>query len=216
MNLNRHSQQNVLNKDWIGRREFISKTGMFAVAISVPGFVSCTEDSPDNMLKKDCNTTVDILGPFYKADAPLREDIVPSGTAEAPLMIRGKVFGDCDTELKDAMVEIWNADAEGEYDDSNAFRFRGRYRTDEDGVYRFKTIIPGRYLNGATYRPSHIHFRITAPGYRELVSQVYFKDDPFIPDDPWASDSRASERILVIGRDANGFDTVIFDIYLTS
>jgi catechol 1,2-dioxygenase len=201
-------------KDRIDRREFISKTGMIAVAISVPGFVSCADDRPDNVLKKDCNTTADILGPFYKPDAPFREDIVPSGTAEAPLMIQGKVFGDCDTELKGAVVEIWNADAEGKYDDSNAFRFRGRHKTDEDGIYRFRTIIPGRYLNGGTYRPSHFHFRITAPGYGELVSQIYFKDDPFIAKDPWAGDPAAAERILALGKDENDTDTITFDVYI--
>ncbi len=80
---------------------------------------------------------------------------------------------------------------------------------------QFATIIPGRYLNGSTYRPSHIHFRITAPGHTELVSQVYFAEDPFIDDDPWASDPAAEERILMITKNEDNVDTVNFDIHLS-
>ena len=206
-------------KNDIDRREFVSKTARIAVAISMPVFVSCKDDNnnaPEPVTppkKEDCNTTVDILGPFYKPDAPFREDIIPPENTALPLIVQGKVFGDCETALKDAVAEIWNANAEGEYDNTT-FKFRGRYKTGQDGSYRFKTIVPGRYLNGAEYRPSHIHFQITAPGYQVLVSQIYFKDDPFIASDPWASDPKASERILTIESDNSGIDMVTFDIYL--
>ena len=201
------------NKDGINRREFISRTGMIAIASSMPGFVSCDAENPNKLQGKDCHTTADILGPFYKAGAPFRVDIIPSDDTNAPLIVRGKVFGDCDTELEDSVVEIWNANAVGEYDNAT-FGFRGRHKTGSDGVYVFKTIVPGRYLNGGEFRPSHIHFRITAPDYQELVSQIYFKDDPFIAGDPWAGDPRASERILATGKDENDTDTITFDIYL--
>jgi catechol 1,2-dioxygenase len=197
----------------INRRDFIKTSALFAVAVSIPPFSGCKDDL-ENDLQNDCQTTADILGPFYKAGSPLGENIIPAGIATAPLIIEGRVFSDCENVLEDAEVEIWNADAEGEYDTSEQFLFRGKYKTLTDGVYRFKTIIPGRYLNGSTFRPSHIHFRITAPGHRELVSQIYFKEDPFIDTDPWASASQAKERILAIGKDANDVDTITFDIHL--
>jgi protocatechuate 3,4-dioxygenase beta subunit len=200
------------------RRKFLMNTTLVAVSISVPDFMSCkgkeTNILPGN--SKDCITTADILGPFYKAGAPIREDIIPMNNTGAPLIIEGKVFTGCTTSVvRDAVVEIWNADDKGDYDTSDEFRFRGRYRTTADGTYRFRTIIPGRYLNGGAFRPSHIHFRVTAEGHQELVSQIYFKDDPFIENDPWAGSSAAKERILTIGHDANGTDTVNFTIYLT-
>ena len=198
-----------------GRRQFIRNSTLVAVSISLPGLVSCEDKSEILPDEKDCATSADILGPFYKAGAPFREEIIPLGDTGVPLLIEGKVFTDCDTVLGDAVVEIWNADNEGEYDTSEEFRFRGRYKTGADGIYHFKTIIPGRYLNGSTFRPSHIHFRITAPGHQELVSQIYFKDDPFIASDPWAGSSNAAERILAVGQDENGTDTVNFNIYLT-
>jgi catechol 1,2-dioxygenase len=197
-----------------GRRKFIRNSSLFAVAISIPGLVSCKEDGSEEPGTNNCSTTDDILGPFYKPGAPFREDITPSGATGAPLIVQGQVFSACDTILKDALVEIWNANDNGEYDTTQEFNFRGSYQTGADGNYRFRTIIPGRYLNGGTFRPSHIHFRITASGHGELVSQIYFRDDPFIQDDPWAGSSKASKRILTIGQDTNGADTVNFNIYL--
>jgi hypothetical protein len=47
------------------------------------------------------------------------------------------------------------------------------------------------------------------------VSQIYFKDDPFIATDPWAGDPTAAERILIIAKDENGTDSITFDIHLT-
>jgi protocatechuate 3,4-dioxygenase beta subunit len=199
----------------LNRRDFIKKTALVAVAVSLPCFGSCKKDKQDP-IKNDCSTTDDILGPFYKAGAPFRENIIPVENTAAPLIVQGKVFANCDTVLKDAMVEIWNANDQGEYDTSAEFKFRGSYQTEADGAYRFKTIIPGRYLNGGTFRPSHIHFRITAPDHQELVSQIYFKDDPFIENDPWAGSEKAFERILTLEKDVNGTDTINFNIYLIS
>lgn len=200
----------------ISRRGFLKRSSVVAIAITVPGVISCVSDKDDKDKEElsECSTTEDILGPYYKAGAPFREDIIPAGNQEPPLIIGGKVFGDCNTVLKDAVVEIWNANEKGEYDTSDNFEFRGQYKTGSDGLYRFKTIIPGRYLNGSTYRPSHIHFRVTAPGYDALVSQIYFKDDPFIDTDPWASTAQAVSRILPLGHDQNGTDMVNFNIYL--
>jgi catechol 1,2-dioxygenase len=200
-------------KNDVNRRNFLKKTMLVAVAVSVSGLKSCKEEDSINSID-NCATTKDILGPFYKGGAPFREDIIPSENTGAPLLLHGRVSGGCSTIIDGAIVEIWNANTEGVYDTSDAYKFRGRFKTESDGQYRFKTIIPGRYLNGGTFRPSHIHFRITALGYEELVSQIYFKDDPFISQDPWAGTSNAVERILTVSEGENGIDTITFDIYL--
>jgi catechol 1,2-dioxygenase len=204
-----------LSKIGAGRRDFIKTSVLVAIAVSLPGFSGCKGNKTNVLpVPEDCLTTADILGPYYKAGAPLGENIIPTGVKTSPIVIEGKVFSHCKVELENAVVEIWNANAEGSYDTSNQFLFRGKYQTLADGLYRFKTIIPGRYLNGGTYRPSHIHFRITAPGHRELVSQIYFKEDPYLASDPWASDPKAKERILAISKDVNSIDTITFDIHL--
>ena len=67
-------------------------------------------------------------------------------------------------------------------------------------------------LNGGTYRPSHVHFKITASSHKELVTQLYFEGDPYINADPWASDDDAEERIIALNEDGNGNKSGIFDI----
>jgi protocatechuate 3,4-dioxygenase beta subunit len=198
----------------IDRRAFIKASALFAMAVSVP-VASCKEDKDGNPEPSVCRTTEDILGPFYKSGAPFRELIIPAGNTTSPLIIEGKVFSNCDNLIKDAIVEIWNADENGVYDLSDKFIFRGSFKTGSDGRYKFKTIVPGRYLNGSIYRPSHLHFRITASGHEELVSQIYFANDPFIATDPWASTPQAVERILTVEKDEDNTDTVTFDIHLS-
>ena len=70
-------------------------------------------------------------------------------------------------------------------------------------------------MNGELYRPSHIHYRVTEKNSKELVSQIYFKGDPHITKDPWASQEKAKLRILQITpEDITGNLAINFDIYL--
>lgn len=196
------------------RKKFILSSTLAAFSLSA--FGSVVEDSEGNF-SGDCETTNDILGPFYRADSPLRSDLVTQGLEGTVIQLKGKVFkDDCITPIKDALVEIWHANSKGEYDnDSDEFNQRASWKTNEKGEYSFKTIIPGKYLNGALYRPSHIHYRITEKNSKELVSQIYFTGDPHINKDPWASQSKAKHRILnIIPEDLNGNLTINFDIYL--
>ena len=109
------------------------------------------------------------------------------------IRVKGKVFGsDCQTVLKDCLIEIWHCNASGEYDNnSKKYQQRASWISDKDGHYFFDTIMPGKYKNGRLYRPSHIHFRVSKEGYKELISQIYFAGDPHIIEDPWASAEKA-------------------------
>lgn len=186
---------------------------MSAFSISVLGKVKKDEDK----FTGDCDTTNDILGPFYRADAPTRYDLTFEGLEGTVVELKGKVFqSDCVTPIESALVEIWHCDTEGVYDnETEDFRHRAKWLTNENGDYRFKTILPGKYLNGRLFRPAHIHFRVTAAVGEELVSQIYFMGDPHITEDPWASKKKAQARILpIILEDTNGNLAVNFDIYL--
>jgi protocatechuate 3,4-dioxygenase beta subunit len=195
-----------------GRRDFIKRSSLFAIAVTLPVLGSCEDEK--NPISPCITTSSDILGPYYKPGSPFQENIIPVGNSAPLLQLEGKISSACASPIKDSIIEIWNADESGAYDASTNFAFRGSYRTLDDGFYKFKTIIPGRYLNGNLYRPSHIHLRITAPGHQELVSQIYFKDDPFIETDPWASSAQARQRILTVTKDGGGTDTINFDISL--
>ena len=112
-------------------------------------------------------------------------------------------------------MDVWHADDEGEYDNtSEAFRMRGQMTTNEDGYYEFSTIRPGRYPNAGTYRPEHIHFKVTyqagASDTASLTTQLYFENDPFLEDDPWAVAERTIALSDVDGDQFAGrFDVVL-------
>ena len=198
------------------RRKFLRTAGLGAFAISTFGFTSYQAE--EDRYAGDCATTDDILGPFYRPKAPVRSDLTYKSLKGLPLIIEGRVFeADCTTPLVGAQVEVWLADHDGDYDNkSDDFQGRGRQYADKKGYYQFKTIVPGRYLNGRKFRPAHIHFRVTGLEHKQLVSQVYFKGDPYIEEDPWASDSKAALRILPYEQAPGGIQKVTFDIYLES
>jgi hypothetical protein len=119
----------------------------------------------------------------------------------------------CDP-LNNAIVDVWQANEAATYDQTSAnFNYRGRFQTGANGEYEFRSIKPGWYLNGSQYRPAHIHFRVTKPGYTELITQLYFQGDPYIANDPWASDPSAQLRIVPITQVSNE-DVAVFDITL--
>lgn len=193
------------------RRAFIGKLLAVIATIPVIGVIACKKRK-----LKDCITTEDILGPFYRENAPFRTNLNIKNETGTSLAIAGTVFGkDCLTPVADATLDIWHADSSGEYDNNSAeFNFRGKVKTGADGKYQFTTLFPDRYLNGSTYRPSHIHFRITARKHKELVTQLYFSGDPYIDSDPWASHEEADERIISLEADSSGNKSGTFDIKL--
>src|SRR5574341_1898157 len=107
-------------------------------------------------------TPPDMEGPFYRPGAPER------ASTGSGLIVRGRILGvpDC-RPLPDARIEWWHAGASGEYDDAH----RGSLKGNRDGSYRFSTDFPGKYPG----RPPHIHFKIFAPGYRDLTTQLYLR-----------------------------------------
>jgi protocatechuate 3,4-dioxygenase beta subunit len=107
-------------------------------------------------------TRPDALGPFYVASAPER-----SKTGQG-LVVSGRVrsASGC-VPLAGARLEWWSANRDGEYDEAH----RATQITDRDGRYRYETDVPGRYPG----RPPHLHLKITAPGHRTLVTQLYPK-----------------------------------------
>jgi protocatechuate 3,4-dioxygenase beta subunit len=136
-------------------------------------------------------TASDIEGPYYLPDAPERVNLDLHGDSGTPLTLSGQVFeGDCDTPIPGAIVELWHADPDGRYDDSDELRYRGMVSTDGDGGYEVTTLLPGRYLNGRVLRPRHIHVKVfDALGIERLTTQLYFADDPYIDCDAYANTS---------------------------
>ncbi len=142
-------------------------------------------------------TSDDILGPYYLPGSPNTTLVAQPGEPGTRLFISGAVLSsDCLTPVPNATIEVWQANDAAVYDTSAAFLLRGTLYSDASGLYAFETIVPGPYLNGNQYRPKHIHFRVNRPGFPELITQLYFEGDPYIPADPWASQPDAAMRII--------------------
>jgi catechol 1,2-dioxygenase len=105
-------------------------------------------------------TQPDMLGPFYEPGAPVRTSVgsgyVLSGTVLAAQECK---------PIPDARIEFWLANPSGDYDDAH----RATVFASQGGEYRLESNVPVSYGG----RPPHIHVRVTAPGYEELVTQHY-------------------------------------------
>ncbi|MBI5485702.1 MAG: dioxygenase [Deltaproteobacteria bacterium] len=173
----------------------------------VPGDVP--GDAPDGEVCEP--TAANILGPYYIAGAPERWDLVEPGMAGTRLTISGRVLGPDCAPVPDAVVDVWQADADGVYDNAG-WLLRGWSRADADGVWKVHTIVPGRYATGGTFRPAHIHVRVGASGYVLLTTQLYFAGDPYNESDPYYVPSLA----LVPGALPDGSLTASFDFVLVA
>jgi len=193
------------------RRTFIKNTSLFAIAISTTGFVHFD----GNNYIGDCETTSDILGPFYRPDSPIRNNLTIKGDLGQAIELTGKIYHkDCSTPYKNAKIELWHCDAKGVYDNSSEqFRYRGTSFTDKNGNYSFQTILPVPYdIGNGTFRPAHFHLMISADGYQPLVTQLYFTGDAYISGDETASLPTAKKRILDIENLKNGTKKVVYKI----
>ncbi len=165
-------------------RRAILRTGLLGVGALVTGCArpAFAQIAP---LGAMCRATDEnIEGPYYLPGAPVRSNLVTAGVVGTELTLEGRVMSARCAPIAHALVEVWQADAQGEYDIRGP-RLRGTLRTNDDGRYVLHTIVPGRYLNGDRYRPAHIHVKVHAPGRRELTTQLYFAGDPYNAGDPW-------------------------------
>ena len=193
------------------RRNFIKIAGISAFAVSTSGFQLIEND---NSITTDCATSTDMLGPFFRKEAPFRNDITYTGNEEEiPLKVIGQVFGaDCKTPLSDILIDIWHCDEKKKYDmESPDFKCRGRFHTDKNGAYWFKTFVPPPYGG----RPKHIHYLIQeTENYSELVTQLYFKGDKRIKPNNWVKYPWDDNRIIDIYTNDEGMAEVKLDLYL--
>jgi catechol 1,2-dioxygenase len=105
-------------------------------------------------------TQPDMLGPFYEPGAPVRTS-VGSGYVLSGSMLAAE---EC-KPIRNARIEFWLANSRGEYDDAH----RATVLAGQRGEYRFESNVPVSYGG----RPPHIHVRVTATGFEELVTQHY-------------------------------------------
>lgn len=187
--------------------DFLTDVGHYADArrqewvlfADVLGVSSLIEDQNSPRLAGATPNTV--AGPFYRADAPempLGANISRDDKGE-PLEVSGRIVGLDGEAIGGAMVEVWQANAEGLYENQEPdrqpeFNLRGRFRADPQGRFRFLTVKPKGYtlpsdgpvgqlmtaLGLGLDRPAHIHFRVVAERFETLTTHIFDRSDPAI------------------------------------
>ena len=181
-----------------------NEVGLLVPGTGIETFLDVVTDDKERRAGLQGGTPRTIEGPLYIAGAPLskgeaRLDQDPE--QGEVLFMEGQVRNTQGKPIGGAVVEVWHANTKGGYSgfdpSQSAYNLRRRIETDAEGRYRFRSILPSGYgcpPDGPTQqllsalgrhgrRPAHIHFFVTAPGYRKLTTQINISDDPYLHDD---------------------------------
>lgn len=200
---------NLTEAEWLAGIQFLNDAGHISderrqefILLSDTLGVSTLKDLLNNQSAEGM-TEWSLLGPFYRAgaaDFPLGANIAENVAGE-PVVVSGRVLAADGTPIAGALLDVWQSDAEGFYDlqkmGADEMSLRGRFRTDETGAFVFRTIKPSFYpipadgpvgkmlraVGRHPFRPAHIHFQISAEGYRSLTTELYANDDKYLESD---------------------------------
>ena len=143
-----------------------------------PGLPIATPQTPQ---QTGCQLTPTSLAIGYLPGAPLTTTLVPANLPGERLMVSGTVYAaDEVTPVPNALVEVWQADAEGRYDYPTPLTLRARMYIDSEGRYQFITIKPGHYQVGCQFQPAHIHYRVTYLDNQPFFALMFFENDPYL------------------------------------
>lgn len=108
-------------------------------------------------------------GPYYKAGSPEQANLFQAGMPGTQIVVTGYVYtADC-KPVANALLDFWQADANGNYDNSG-YTLRGHQFTDANGRYQLTTVVPGLYPG----RTEHIHVKVQAPNGKVVTTQLFF------------------------------------------
>jgi hydroxyquinol 1,2-dioxygenase len=147
-------------------------------------------------------TPATVLGPFHIEGSPELEygGDMAAGIEGETLYVHGTVRGLDGMPVPNAVLDVWQADAAGAYEaqlEVDEARLRGKFTSRDDGTYCVRTIAPKGYtipmdgtvgdLIGRTdishFRPAHVHFLVTAPGFRPLITHLFQQGAPYLDSD---------------------------------
>ncbi|MBH8552580.1 hydroxyquinol 1,2-dioxygenase [Nostocaceae cyanobacterium CENA357] len=149
------------------------------------------------------STESNLEGPLYVPNAPERQmgDRLGIDTEGDSLFLSGRVLDLNGQPIANALIDVWQPNSKGLYDVQEPSQplgsFRGRFKTNESGKYRFETVVPLGYkvpssgpcgellglLGRHPWRAAHIHFKLSAPEYTPLTTQIFIAGDPHLDSD---------------------------------
>ena len=199
----------MINARW-SRREFLraslalpailllesSGTEEIAGAEILPATPACRDN--------DDATPPQTAGPFYKPSSPKRISLIEPGMKGTKILLEGYVRSTRCKPVGGALVDFWQADASGVYDNVGS-KLRGHQYTDNSGRYSLETVIPGLYPG----RTRHFHVRVQAPNRPILTTQLYFPGEP-----QNGRDRIFNEKLVLTMRQNGGEKLATFDFAL--
>jgi catechol 1,2-dioxygenase len=189
---------------YITRLGQANEVGLLVAGLGVEHFLDIVMDEKERKAGLAGGTPRTIEGPLYILNAPLskgeaRLDQDPEqGTV---LFMEGAVRDGSGKPIPGAIVDVWHANTKGGYSffdpSQSPYNLRRRIETDEQGRYRFRSVLPSGYgcppdgptqellnhLGRHGQRPAHIHFFVEAPGFRKLTTQINIAGDAYLHDD---------------------------------
>jgi len=195
-------------EEWLAGIRFLTRTGQICddkrqeyILLSDTLGVSMLVDAINNR-KPAGATESSVLGPFYEEGAPDAETGADLAPGEGPgVQVSGTVKDTSGRPLAGAILDVWQTAPNGMYhmQDAGAPRFHlcGKVRAAADGSYRLRTLKPVSYsiptdgpagdllrrTGRHSFRPAHIHFIVSAPGYKPVVTQLFTRGDPYLASD---------------------------------
>lgn len=196
--------------EWFQAIRFLTKTGQLCddrrqefILLSDTLGVSMLVDAI-NHRKPGSATESTVLGPFHVANAPKLEmgaNINQDGKGE-PLFMSGSVLDTAGKPIAGATLDIWHSNDDGFYDVQQPdiqpdFNLRGMFTTGADGKFWFRSIRPEYYpipddgtvgkmlakMKRHPYRPAHIHFIVSAPGYESVTTHIFVRGGKYLESD---------------------------------
>lgn len=230
------SEVRLTDPEWMAGIEFLTATGHlcsatrqeFILLSDTLGLSSLVQNITHGDGDEITESTV--LGPFYRPGAPLREfgaSLVDKDIPGDPTVVTGQVRSGDGTPLPSAEIDVWQAAPNGLYDiqdsEQPAFNLRGRFRTNEDGTYRFLTTRPpdypvqddgpvGRLLRATgrhPWRAAHIHAIVTAQGHAPVTTHIFDAASPYLESDTVFGVKSSLIREFVPAESTNGTQSVI-------
>lgn len=234
---------NLTPAEWLKAIEFFTRVGKtctptrqeFILLSDVVGLSTLVNTLHDATALEKATAT-SLLGPFFREDAPrlrLGEQISNADKSEE-ILLWGTVRSAAGEAIANAKLMVWQTSSAGVYDlqqgDGSAIDYRGTFQTDIDGKYHFRSVRPLGYyipMDGPVgdlvraqkregCRPAHIHFLISAPGFRELVTALYFPGQYLETDVVFGASPELVAKEKTNDREApvKGFSSVHFDFTL--
>jgi len=178
--------------------------GLIVPGIGLEHFLDLRLDAAERQAGLSGGTSRTIEGPLYVAGAPLSrgEARLDDGTDDGEILfMQGRVLDSSGKPVAGAVVDVWHANTSGYYShfgpQQSPYNLRRRIETDAEGRYKFRSIMPSGYgcppgseaetlmksLGRHARRPAHIHFFVSAPGYRHLTTQINIDGDQYLHDD---------------------------------